>query len=186
MRSSRELSKFTVEIKSVNHRYFDVNIRMPKKLSFFEAAIRGVLKEYIQRGKVDVFIAYEDLTETNVSLKVQRGSGTPSMCGTIRRWQRQFCWMPFDLTSIRSWHAARRCFTMEEAAVDEEETLDSRWKRPCGTACVSILQRSRQQGRRVHSADRPGRQAGAAWKRMWIRQWKSGHPGDYGRIPGKA
>ena len=61
--------KFTVEMKSVNHRYFDSNIKMPKKLSIFESAIRNLLKEYIQRGKVDIFITYEDFTENNVSLK---------------------------------------------------------------------------------------------------------------------
>ena len=61
--------KFAVEIKSVNHRYLDVSIKMPKKLSFFESSIRTVLKEYVQRGKVDVFITYEDNTEENFSLK---------------------------------------------------------------------------------------------------------------------
>ena len=50
--------KFTVELKSVNHRYLDVAIKMPKKFNFFESSIRNVLKEYIQRGKVDVFITY--------------------------------------------------------------------------------------------------------------------------------
>lgn len=64
-----EKHKFTVEIKSVNHRYLDVNIKMPKKLNFFESAIRNLLKEYIERGKVDVFISYEDYTEDNFSLK---------------------------------------------------------------------------------------------------------------------
>lgn len=64
-----ENRKFTVEIKSVNHRYLDVNIKMPKKLNFFESAIRNLLKEYIERGKVDVFISYEDYTEDNFSLK---------------------------------------------------------------------------------------------------------------------
>ena len=64
--------KFTVEIKSVNHRYLDFNIKMPKKLSFFENAIRGVLKEYMQRGKVDVFITYEDLTQSNVVLQYKK------------------------------------------------------------------------------------------------------------------
>ena len=43
--------KFTVEMKGVNHRYLDVNIRMPKKLNFFESAIRNLLKQYVQRGK---------------------------------------------------------------------------------------------------------------------------------------
>ena len=36
--------KFTVELKGVNHRYLDVNIRMPKKFNFYETAIRGLLK----------------------------------------------------------------------------------------------------------------------------------------------
>lgn len=51
--------KLTVEIKSVNNRYLDFNIRMPKKYSAFEAHIREILKEYVKRGKVDVFISEE-------------------------------------------------------------------------------------------------------------------------------
>ena len=61
--------KITVEMKSVNHRYLDVNIKMPKKLNFFEAAIRNELKNFISRGKVDIFITYEDFSESNVSVK---------------------------------------------------------------------------------------------------------------------
>ena len=61
--------KFTVELKSVNHRYLDINIKMPKKLGFFEGTIRTLLKEYMQRGKVDVFISYEDYTEENFALQ---------------------------------------------------------------------------------------------------------------------
>ena len=57
----KESRKFTVELKSVNHRYLDVNIRMPKKLNFFETAIRTLLKSYANRGKIDIFITYEDL-----------------------------------------------------------------------------------------------------------------------------
>jgi uncharacterized protein (TIGR00255 family) len=57
--------KFTVEIKAVNHRYLDVNIKMPKKLNYFESSIRAELKSYISRGKVDVFITYEDKQESN-------------------------------------------------------------------------------------------------------------------------
>lgn len=64
-----EKRKFTVELKSVNHRYLDVNIKMPKKLNFFESSIRTLLKEYIERGKVDVYITYEDYMEDNYALK---------------------------------------------------------------------------------------------------------------------
>ncbi len=58
----KESRKFTVELKGVNHRYLDVNIRMPKKLNFFETSIRSLLKKYANRGKVDIFITYEDLS----------------------------------------------------------------------------------------------------------------------------
>lgn len=64
--------KITVEMKSVNHRYLDVNIKMPKKLNFFETAIRNELKNYIQRGKVDLFISYEDMAESNICVKYNR------------------------------------------------------------------------------------------------------------------
>ena len=50
--------KVTVEIKSVNHRYLDLTVKMPKKLNFFENNIRNLLKNYIQRGKVDVNVTY--------------------------------------------------------------------------------------------------------------------------------
>lgn len=69
---ARNDRKFTVEIKSVNHRYMDVTIKMPKKLNFFEASIRNLLKEYMQRGKIDVFITYEDYSESTVAVKYNK------------------------------------------------------------------------------------------------------------------
>lgn len=110
--------KFTVEMKAVNHRYFDVNIRMPKKLSFFESALRNVLKEYIQRGKVDVFITYEDYAESNVSLKYNEGIAREYVkyYGQIAE--------QFGLENdIRASLVARspEVLTMEEQAVDEKE-----------------------------------------------------------------
>lgn len=67
-----EEKKITVEMKSVNHRYLDVNMRMPKKFSIFEASIRSLLKEYIQRGKVDLFITCEDYTQGRMAVKYNR------------------------------------------------------------------------------------------------------------------
>lgn len=64
--------KFTVEIKSVNHKYFDLNIRMPRKFNLFESNIRNLLKEYASRGKIDLYISYEDLSESGTSLKYNK------------------------------------------------------------------------------------------------------------------
>ncbi len=66
---SNEERKISVEIKAVNHRYCDISIKLPKKLSFFDVGIRNILKKYIGRGKVDVFISYEDYTENNICVK---------------------------------------------------------------------------------------------------------------------
>ena len=44
--------KISVEMKAVNHRYCEISLKMPKKLNFFESAIRNLLKNYISRGKV--------------------------------------------------------------------------------------------------------------------------------------
>lgn len=69
---SDESRKFSVEIKAVNHRYLDMNIKMPKKLSYFESSIRNLIKKYIQRGKVDIFITYEDDTENKIVIKYNK------------------------------------------------------------------------------------------------------------------
>ena len=60
--------KVTVEMKSVNHRYCDISLKLPKKLAMFEANIRNIMKEYASRGKIDIYVSYEDLSETAVSL----------------------------------------------------------------------------------------------------------------------
>ena len=67
-----EKRKLIVEMKSVNHRYADITIKMPRRLNRFEAAIRNVLKDYIARGKVDVFITYENLAEAEVAVRYNR------------------------------------------------------------------------------------------------------------------
>ena len=61
--------KIVIEVKSVNHRYLEAGIKMPKKLNSFESRIRETLKKYANRGKVDIFINYEDNNETQVNLK---------------------------------------------------------------------------------------------------------------------
>ena len=64
--------KVICEFKSVNHRYCDISVKIPKKLSYFESVVRNELKKYVSRGKVDVFISYEDYTEGRASLKYNK------------------------------------------------------------------------------------------------------------------
>src|SRR5699024_4254601 len=65
-------SMIMVEMKSVNHRYLDLSIKMPKKFKCYEAAIRNLIKNNVQRGKIDVFLSWENEEETNVTLHYNR------------------------------------------------------------------------------------------------------------------
>lgn len=59
----KDKRKITVEIKSVNHRYCEINTRMPRKLGFLENEVRSYVKQKLSRGKVDIFVSYEDNSE---------------------------------------------------------------------------------------------------------------------------
>ena len=110
--------KFTVEMKGVNHRYLDVNIRMPKKLNFFETAIRSLLKQSIQRGKVDIFISYEDFTENQMSLKYKESLAQEYM-DCFGRMKEQFS-LENDIR-VSTLSRCPEVLTMEEQVIDEEE-----------------------------------------------------------------
>jgi TIGR00255 family protein len=61
--------KLNVEIKSVNHRYLDLSIKMPKRFNMYESMIRNLVRDYVQRGKVDIYITFEDYSKSSSSLK---------------------------------------------------------------------------------------------------------------------
>ena len=110
--------KITVEMKAVNHRYLDVTLKMPKKLNFFESAIRTLLKEYVQRGKIDVFITYEDLSSKGATLTYNRAVAAQYM-DYFRQMAEEF-----DLDNNVKVTDLARCpevLTLEDQQEDEEE-----------------------------------------------------------------
>lgn len=135
--------KFTVEMKSVNHRYLDVNIKMPKKLNFFESAIRGELKKYISRGKVDLFITYEDYSESNTNVHYNR-----DVAQEYLRYLRSMA-EEFDLQddiSVSVLSKYPEVFTMEEVGVDEEELWKELKKALSGAAELFVESRIAEGG----------------------------------------
>ncbi len=110
--------KFTVEMKGVNHRYLDVNIRMPKKLNFFETSIRCLLKQSVSRGKVDIFITYEDLSEGQAALRYNASLAREYM-ECLKEMKEQFGLENDVRVSTLSRYP--EVLTMEEQALDEEE-----------------------------------------------------------------
>ena len=67
---SNDQYRLSVEVKSVNSRFLDLGIKMPKKFNALEANIRNTVKEYISRGKVDLFITYESFSEKGKALRL--------------------------------------------------------------------------------------------------------------------
>ncbi len=57
---SKNLREYQIEIKSVNHRYLDISVKMPRKLSYLEEVIKKEISTKVKRGKIDVFITFEN------------------------------------------------------------------------------------------------------------------------------
>lgn len=110
--------KYTVELKSVNNRYLDINIKMPKKFNAFEAQIRSELKNYMKRGKVDVFISYEDFSESDTKVRYNKAIAEEYF-GFLKEMSKDFGIDNDVRTSILS--RFPEVFTMEEEELDEEE-----------------------------------------------------------------
>ncbi len=60
----------TVEIKSVNHRYCDISVRMPRRYSFAEEKIKSTVKETVRRGKIEVSVMVENTADDDVNIKL--------------------------------------------------------------------------------------------------------------------
>ena len=134
--------KITVEIRSVNHRYLDMNIKMPKKLGFFEAEIRSLLKSYMQRGKVDVFITYEDYTLNNAALKYNKELAREYL-GYLKQMSEEFGLENDVRVSMLSRYPD--VFQMEEQSVDEDK-LWSFLEGPIRDACAKFVASREREG----------------------------------------
>lgn len=139
---ANEERKIIVEMKAVNHRYCDINIRMPKKLGFFEASIRNLMKQYISRGKIDVFITYEDYTEKNLCVRYNEEIAGEYLAHLQKMSE------TFELENgINAVRLSRypEVFTLEEQAMDEEEL----WKfleRAVRESCEKFVETRQREG----------------------------------------
>ena len=66
---SDESTSLSIEIKSVNSRYLDINIRMPRKIGKYEEYVKSIIKEEISRGKVDIYISMRAEDRSDIDVK---------------------------------------------------------------------------------------------------------------------
>ena len=75
---------FTIEIKTVNHRYIDIFLKMPKQLSVFEDMIRSLVSAKIQRGKIDIYITYDNKSSDFQEVILDEGLAK-AYCDALRK-----------------------------------------------------------------------------------------------------
>lgn len=137
--------KITVEIKSVNHRYLDLNTKLPRKLYAFEGDVRNFLKSRITRGKVDVYVALEESAEGTVALKYN-----PEIAAMYVQNLKTMA-QEFDLEyDIKTSHLSRfpDVFEMEELPEDAEE-LSSLLMEALSVATSQFIRNREEEGKRL-------------------------------------
>ncbi len=139
--------KFTVEIKAVNHRYLEASLKLPKKLSAFEANIRNVMKEYMERGKVDVFITLEDYNEAAETVKYNSALAHEYM-KYLQEMSEEFG----VANDIRLSVLARfpDVFTMEDIEADEDELWGS-LEKAVRSACEKFVAAREKEGENLRT-----------------------------------
>ena len=112
--------EFTVELRSVNNRYLDCSVRLPRLLSFGEDAVKQAVKQSVSRGKVDVFISVRSENGEEVSVSLN-DSVLEGYLAAMRRMVTDF-----DVTddiSVSTVSRLPEVFTIEKPEVDEEQLL---------------------------------------------------------------
>ena len=69
---SVENREYQIEIKSVNHRYLDMNVKMPRTISYLEEEVKKTIMTYVKRGKVDVFITFENNSTEGRKIQINK------------------------------------------------------------------------------------------------------------------
>ena len=67
---SQDQKEYQVEIKSVNHRYLDISVKMPRTLSYLEEEVKKAIATKVKRGKIDVFISFENNSSEGKEIKI--------------------------------------------------------------------------------------------------------------------
>lgn len=112
--------EFTVEVRSVNNRYLDCTVKLPRSLSFGEDAVKQAVKNTVSRGKVDVFVSLcsEGGTEGKVTLNSTLAAGYAEAMGRMAR----ELGLPGEI-SLELIARMPEVFTVEKPEVDEQELI---------------------------------------------------------------
>ena len=140
-----ESHKIIVEMKSVNHRYLDLSIKMPKIFNCFETAIRSLVKEQLQRGKVDMYISYETESDDQTVLCYHEDIARDSMAHRAQMADTFNLENNLTLTELAR---MPEVFTMEQRDTDAKELWPD-VEQAVRQACVAMVQARQTEGEQL-------------------------------------
>ena len=112
--------EFTVELRSVNNRYLDCNVKMPRSVSFAEDAVKQAVKASVSRGKVDVFISIKSETAEDTTITLNK-TVLEGYLNAMRQMVEE-CGVKDDI-SVSTVSRLPEVFSVEKPEVDEEQLL---------------------------------------------------------------
>jgi len=112
--------EFTVELRSVNNRYLDCNVKLPRSVSFAEEAVKQAVKTAVSRGKVDVYISIKSETAQDTAISLN-GAVLEGYLAAMRQMVTEFGVK--DDISVSTVSRLPEVFSVEKPDVDEEQLL---------------------------------------------------------------
>ncbi|MBR0163670.1 MAG: YicC family protein [Lachnospiraceae bacterium] len=140
--ASDDRYRITTEIKTVNNRYLDINVRLPRTFNAFDPVVRALVKEHLCRGKTDVYISFETIGESEAKVTCNR-----TMAAAYVQSMRALAG-ELDLTDDLSVTGIARLpdvFTIEEEKPDEE-TLRALVAASCRDALTKLNEARAKEG----------------------------------------
>ncbi len=134
--------EFTVEIKSVNHRYIDFYIKLPRQIAYLEERVREVASKCIFRGKVDIFISFEDRSEDSKSVMLDEALAGAYIQAVEKLKEKYSLKDDLSISLVSRFPDVLRI----EKTEDDEEQLWNILSKALETAVASLVQMREKEG----------------------------------------
>ncbi|EPR13294.1 YicC/YloC family endoribonuclease [Ruminiclostridium papyrosolvens] len=140
--------EFTVEIKTVNHRYIDFYIKLPRQIGYLEERVREVASQNLFRGKVDIFISFEDRSDNSRSVTLDEPLASAYIQAVEKLKEKYSLKDDLSVSLISRFPDVLRI----EKNEDDEEHLWSVLKKALDLAITSLLQMREKEGNELRNS----------------------------------
>lgn len=136
---------FLVECKTINHKYCDINVRLPRKISFLEDKVRNLVKDYAKRGRVDLYIKLDLLGSEDVNLKFDE-TLADQYVGILKQIKEKFDLVDdISVMNVAKFPDIVKCEEKEE----DEDLLWSMLKQAVEAALIKLKEMRSEEGKKL-------------------------------------